>query len=46
MATPIIFGVGVVFDEGFEQGHEKKNAVAKPDDIDGMRLNILYAANE
>ena len=39
-------GEGVVFDEGLEAGHEQEQTVAEPEDVDGVGLNVLNAANE
>lgn len=39
-------GEGVVFDEGLEPSHEQKESIAYPEDVDGMRLDVLYASDK
>ena len=39
-------GEWVVFDEGLESGHKQKESVAKPEDVNGVRLDILHASDK
>ena len=37
---------GIVFCQGLQPCHDEQDAVAQPDDVDGVRLDVLHAANE
>ena len=39
-------GKGVIIDEGLESCHKQKESVAKPEDVNGVRLDILHASDK